>query len=114
MEKLILFVLCFLLVYLFYFITIIKRKNNLKKIKTSKQAMFFVQLYHVDMAKISNKVFVNTIAISNALIISITVVILDFIDNLILKLIIGICIIIPLILFIYYLASRYLKKKEVN
>ncbi len=112
MEELILFCLTFLLIYLIYFIFVIKRKNALENISKTTEVMYLKKRYKLKKIKLSNKKLANIIALSNSFIISFTVFIVSIISNLILKILIAMIIMIPFILIVYHFIGLYLKKKE--
>lgn len=114
MEYILVFMFCFLVIYLLYLFIIVLRKKGLEKFKTSKQLEYFKLKFKLDMNKINFKSFAHSIALTNAFIIAFTVTAIDFIDNLILKLLVGFIILLPLMYFLYGMLGKYYKKKEVK
>lgn len=112
MEKLIWFLIVFIVIYFFYFIFIICRKKKLEKFKTSVEVQFMVKKFKLNLDKLNIKLLAHLIALSNALIISITFTIVEFFDNIILKLMVAFVTLIFLILVIYSILGKILKKKE--
>ena len=71
MVYLISFVIAFLIVYLFYFFTVILQKKKYDKFKKSNQVMYFVNRYKLNVNKINIKKFIHIISLTNSLIIAI-------------------------------------------
>ena len=112
MEILISFIVVFMVVYLFYLFFVILRKNKLSKIKQSSEALLIKKKYNLKLNKISDKKLANIIAFSNAFIIATTFIVIEFVSNFILKIMVSFVVLIVLILSIYILIGKYLKKKE--
>ena len=112
LNLLYIFLFCFVIVYLFYYLVIVRRKQGLEAFKVGKQLQFFVNVYKLDPKKLNLKKFANSLAIANAFIIAFTVTIIEFFDNLIIKLLVGFIILLPLILLVYYILGKIYKKKE--
>ena len=111
MEYLINFIIAFLIVYLFYFFTVILQKKKYDKFKKSNQVMYFVNRYKLNVNKINMKKFTNIFGIANSLIISIAFMATFLVDNLIIQLLVGLIVLLPLIFIIYSLIGIYLKKE---
>jgi len=112
MDKLILFLLSFCFVYFIYLITVVSKINKNDKFINSNQALYFKRVYKINLENINIKKFANIISLANSLIISLTLLIIDFFGNLFLKMIIGFIILIPLILLIYHIIGKIYKSKE--
>ncbi|MCM1370778.1 MAG: hypothetical protein NC181_02660 [Clostridium sp.] len=112
MKVLYLGILCFIFVYLFYLITVVTNKKKIKTFLDTRQAQYFIIKYKLNKDKIKSRGFANIISIANSLIISITLMVTEIVDNYLLKLLVGIVILIPLILFIYFIIGKIYKKKE--
>lgn len=112
MEKLIWFLIVFGIIYLFYFFFIICRKKKLEKFKTSVEVQFMVKKFKLNLDKMNIKLLAHLIAISNALIIGITFTIVEFFENVIIKLTVAFASLMVLILIIYSILGKILKKKE--
>ena len=111
MEDFIFLLVCFILVYLVYYVLIINNKKKLSKYRNSTEVIFLENRYKINIKKIEMKKLANIMAISNAFIISVTVLLIGFISNLVLKLIVGLIILIPLILIVYHFVGKSLIKK---
>ena len=105
------FIIAFLLIYLFYFLTVILQKKRYEKFKKSNQFMYFVNKYKLDTTKINIKEFIYIISFTNSLIIAIAFIMTFLVENIILQLLIGLIVLIPLILVSYSLIGKYLKRK---
>ena len=114
MEKVLSFVIYFVLIYLFYFFTVIIRKNKYEKYMQSKQIVYFIKKYNLDFNKISFNKFINIIAIVNSLIMAITIMILEYIPHLMLKLLVAFVILIILILLSYKLIGIWIERRNKN
>lgn len=114
MERLIVTIIVFLVIYFLYFITVLCNKKKLKEFEKSGQASFIIRKYELDIVKLEKKKFANTIALTNSLIISITFFVTDFIPNYLFKLLVGFILLIPLIILGYHWIGLYYKKKEVK
>lgn len=112
MEFLLVFVFCFIVVYLVYYSVIVLRKKGLEAFKKGKQVLFFKNAYHLDLDKLNYKKFANSLSLVNAFIIALTVTVVELFDALIWKLLVGFVVLIPLILICYYVLGRIYKKKE--
>ena len=112
MEYVLVFLFCFIAVYIVYYLIIVRREKGLEAFKKGKQLLFFKNAYNLDIKKVDVKKFANSLALANAFIIAFTVVAIEFIDSLIIKLLVGFVILIPLILIVYYILGRIYKKKE--
>lgn len=115
--ELVLFIMCFCIVYLVYYVVVIKRKKKLDKLVNSTECKFLQVKYNIDVTKIPIKVLANHLALINALIISIAASIISiniFKTNVMLqwliKFIAGIVILVPLILITYNFLGKYYQK----
>lgn len=112
MDKLLLFIISFLFVYLIYLITVISKIDKNDKFKNSKQVLFFKNVYKIDIEKINLNKFAHIISIANAFIISLTVTIIELFDKLFIKMMVGFIVLLPLTLLIYYIIGKIYKSKE--
>lgn len=107
MDYLITFVFCFTIIYFVYFVIIINRKQGLEKFKTGKQIEFFKTVYKLDFRKINVKKFANSLALTNSFIMAFTITILELVDGIAIKLLLGFIILIPLMLLMYKILGNY-------
>ena len=112
MEYLFIFVFTFLIVYLVYYQIIIRRKKGLEAFRNGKQLLFFKNAYKMDIDNIDCKKFANSLSLTNAFIIALTVTVTELLDGLVIKMLVGFVILIPLILICYFILGKVYKKKE--
>ena len=115
MEYLLLFIISFIIIYLIYYLVVVSRKKGIEAFKKGKQVLFFKNAYNLNLKKLNYKKFANSLALTNAFIIAVTVTIIEIINkSMILKLLVGFVILTPLILISYYILGKIYKKKEGN
>ena len=112
MKILILYVIYFVVIYLFYLLTVVLNKKKNQKYKRSKQVMMFVRRYNLDFKKISLVKFLNIIAITNSFIMSTTIMLLEYVPNLFLKLVVAFVALMVLILSCYKLIGIYIERRN--
>ena len=112
MNYIIDYCLTFLVVYLIYFIFVIKRKKSSEKLKKSLEVRYLINRYHIDIDKIKFRSLVQKISLCNSFIISTTFLIILFVKNFILKMLVGFIVFFPLILVCYHILAYSLLKKE--
>lgn len=112
MKYILLFVISFLLVYLVYYLIVVRRSKGIEAFKTGKQVMFFKNAYKLDLNKLDYKKFANSLSLVNAFIIAFTVTVVSNFSDTITWLLVGFVILIPLILICYYILGKIYKKKE--
>lgn len=112
MEYVIYFLIAFIIVYLFYVLTVILQKKKYGKFKSSNQVMYFVNRYKLNVNKIDIKKFINIISLTNSFVIAFSFSAVIKIENNILMLFIGFLILIPLMLLSYHFIGKYLQKEE--
>ena len=111
MEYIIWFLIAFMIVYMFYFLTVILQKKKYDKFKKSNQVMYFVNRYKLNVNKIDIKKFVKTISFVNSLIIALGFTMVINIHNYLLMLLAGLAAIIPLTLISYHFIGKHLQKE---
>ena len=114
MEKLILFVIVFVILYLFYLLFVILRTNKLEKFLTSNYVKIITIKYKVNLNKINKKKFANTIVLTNSFIIALTLTITEFVQDFILKLLLALAVMILLIIIIYPIIGKHYRKGSVK
>lgn len=112
MNYIITFIISFLIIYIIYLLIVVKREKGLKKFKEGKQLAYFKQVYKIDVEKLNIKKFANSLAVSNAFIMATTITIIELLNNIILKMIVGFITLIPLMLITYTVLGKTYKKKE--
>lgn len=104
-----------LVIYLLYFSIIINNKRRLSKyIRTSKETVLIGARYKVNFDKVDHKLVANLFAVTNAVIMGITYIIVMMIDNIILKLLVAFLVFVFLIVIAYLNIGKYIKKKEAK
>lgn len=124
------FVISFLVVYLLYFVFIInkydksgnlkvKKKGKIKKFlvgssdKLPSEVEVFVLKYHVDLKRVNKRFLISKVGLVCSLDIALIIGILSYVpsDNIYVLLGIGLILVVPIILFSFYLLSLYFRKK---
>ncbi len=112
MDKVLFSLGVFILLYLFYLITVINRKGKLDKFFEGVEITYLKKRYKLSLKKINKKALAHTIALTNSFIVSITILTVFIVDNYILKLMIAFIILMPLIIISYHIIGVNLKRKE--
>jgi len=112
MKELIFYLVVFILVYLFYVIFVLNRKNVLKKFPEGKELRYLKYKYGIKVNDKNLKKIANTIFLANSFILSTTVYIVCLFNNLLIEIIVGVITLLILILGIYHLIGIYYKKKQ--
>lgn len=114
MGEFIAYLLCFGFVYLIYFFLIIGREKKRAMYRTSMEVLYLEEKYKINTKKINSKQLAQQLALANAFIIANTVLLISFIDNLVIKILVGFVVLIPMILIVYHLIGTYYQRKEVK
>jgi len=112
MKELIFYIIIFVLIYLFYIIFVLNRKNVLKKFPNGKEMSYLKFKYGIKVNDKNIKGIANKVFLANSFIMSTTVYIVCLFENLFLQIIVGILTVLILILCIYHLIGSYYKKKQ--
>lgn len=107
------FIVSFIITYLLYLFFVILNKKKRKSILSTNQATIFIKLNKLNIDNINEKSFIHLLAISNSLILSITIAFVFslFFDNFILNILFSFLILIILIIVIYKFMGLFLRKK---
>ena len=108
------FVIFFFVFYLFYIIYYKKRKKDYEKLKKSDYVKVFIARYNLDVRKTNYKKILNVLAFNNAFTIAFTSALILNIQNYFWKIAISFVVLFILLLSLYEVSGRYLKKKEDN
>ncbi len=108
------YLLMFVFVYYVYYFFIIKRKGKLEKFKTSVEVKYLEGKYKIDLKKHNFESVVKKIALANSFIITVALFIVQYIDNLIMKIMVSFVVLIILQLSVYHILGKILKKEEKN
>ena len=111
MKYIILFVVVFIVVLLLYLITVIGNKRKLAKFPQSSQALLLINKYQLKIDKDNVKELAMKIAFANAFVMAITITIIEFVNNLVLKLLVAFLVMIPLIVILYHRIGKSMKKE---
>ena len=118
MKELILFIGCFCLIYLVYYLLIINRKNKLDKITTSAECRYLRVKYNIDIDKIPIKTLAKHIAIINSFIMSVAVSVicsdmfkLPILIDWLLRFLVGIIVLMIMIMIMYSILGKYYLRK---
>jgi len=105
------FVFSFLIIYLFYLVTVILQKKKINKFKKSNQVLYFVKRYKLDINKINMNKFIHIISLTNSFIVALAFTATFIVENFYLGLVIGLIVLIPVMLISYHIIGNYLKKE---
>ena len=111
MEKIIIFIISFIVVYLVYYILIIKNEEKVKKMLKSTETNYLKKVYKLNINKYDSKWLVKKIVLTNTLIMSITITIVSYIENMIVMILVGFVCLFPVILISYHILGKYLQSK---
>lgn len=110
------FVLFFVICYVLYLVFIVFRKNA-NKFKVNKprvEEAYLMSKYNIDFKKFKKKEyrkFLHVISLTNSFILSLTLIIVNIIKSMFLKILLSIVVLIPLILISYMIIGKYYQKK---
>ena len=108
-KELELFVFTFLIVYIFYLLFVLFRKNVLKKFPNSVSAMYLKNRYNVKITDKNIKKIAHAVYLANSLILSITVSIVCYFKSFIIGLLVCIVPLILMILVFYHIIGSIFK-----
>ena len=121
MEELLLFLMCYVVVLLFYELYFVRRAKNYRSGKMSKKRMakykepseiiLLKSKFKLDMDKVNYNQLLQIVALTSSFDISIVVSIMSLISVFIIKLIVGFILIFISIFLSYYLIYLFYKKK---
>lgn len=111
MKELVLFVATFLIIFLIYYLFVIRRKKYLEKFMNGKEVGYLKKVYKIKLKKEDYKKLALLIALTNSFIISVAVSIVCFFNNILLQLLLGFVVVIGLILLCYHIIGKIMKKK---
>jgi len=114
MNDVIFYFVSLVIVYLLYLFLIILRKKKKNSYLDSTEFRYLITKYKLDKKKLNTNALTHVLAFSNAFIIATTVFVINFIDNLVLKTLVGFIVLLPLCLLVYHIIGKCLKKKERN
>lgn len=103
----------FLVVYVVYLIFVVGKKGKLEKYTQSVEVKYLLSMYKLDIKKLDIKKLAKLLAFSNAFIITLTLYLIGYIENFLIKLSIGFIILLALELTIYHIIGKTLKKRGI-
>ncbi len=112
MEEVFYAVISFFLIYILYLVLIVFRKKSLKNFEKSTEVSFLVKKYHLNLRHIKMRNLANVIAFTNSFVVASTVFIVSIVENLVLKIIVAMGVMVPLIIVSYYFIGVHYQKKE--
>lgn len=113
-EEIILFVLCYLLVFVVYQIFVVsKAKKNADKEdkKYPIEVSFLISKYHLDMEKVNYNQLLQLVALVSSFDISIIVSVVMIFDSYMYQFLAAVILVIPVFLVSYYFVGLFYKKK---
>ena len=111
MKELIIFIVTFILIYLAYYLFVIKRKKSLLKWKNGKEMTYLTKIYKLKIEDNNLKKIAKIIALDNSFIVALTLFIISFLKNFFIQLILGFVILCGLILLTYHIIGKHYQKK---
>ena len=111
MKYIILFLVAFTVIFVLYLLTVILNKRKLAKFPKSSQALLLINRFKLKIDKDNVKEFALKVACVNSFIIATALVVIEFVNSFILKLLVATLIMIPLIIILYYLVAKSMKKE---
>ena len=112
MKNFIFYIIIFAIVYLFYLIFVLSRKNVLKNFPNGKEMRYLKFKYGIKVNEKNLKKIANTVFLGNSFILSTTVFVVCLFDSLLLEIIVGLVTLIILMLGVYHIIGIYYKKKQ--
>ncbi len=112
--EVVLYLLIFLLVYFIYYYFVVNKKNKLEKFKESMEMKYLSLRYQLEVEKLPMPKTAKLIALTNAFIITIVLIIMDFFEYFLLKIGVAFVSLIILQLMMYHILGRYLQRGEKN
>lgn len=112
MKNFVFYIIIFAVVYLFYVIFVLNRKNVLKNFPNGKEMRYLKFKYGIKVNEKNLKKIANNVFLGNSFIIATTVFVVCLFNNLLLEIIVGLVTLIILMLGVYHLIGIYYKKKQ--
>ena len=107
------YIIVFILIYIFYYFSIIKNYSKYDKKNLPVELLYLKKIYKININKEQYKSFLTTYSIINTFIITtIYIILMYLLNNWLLRILIGIVLLLLLIIICYGLLARYYLKKE--
>jgi len=111
MQNLLTTIIIFLVIYLLFFIFVLTKEEKLEKLKKSTMSMYITKKYNLDLKKINTKIYGHIQALTTAFLVSVTFYIIEFVNNIFLKISLAIIVLVPLQLLMYMIIGNIYKGK---
>ena len=114
MQEIILFILTYLFVLILYELFIVRRAKSKKKTKKDRdpiEVTYLVRKYHLDMKKVNYNQLLQIIAFTSSFDIALIVSIIVLLKNFILEILVGFIATLVIIMLSYHLVYLFYKKK---
>lgn len=112
MNDVLFYGIIFLIIYFCYVLFVITRKKKLQKFENNIYVKYLEKLYHLDLSQLNMKSLAHTIALSNSLIITITLWAVGITNHYLYKMLLAIAILIPFQLLIYHIIGKIYQIKN--
>lgn len=112
MEYFIYFIVCFVIIYAFYYVLFVRKRYEYNKKSVSADIKILQGYYKIDIEKIGYQKVLRILNFVNALMLSIMMMIIVNVDKMIYKFLILIVLMMPIIWVTYYFLAKYLKHLE--
>ena len=106
MKHLYTFLFCFIVIFILYLLVIYLRKKGVEAFKKGKQLAYFKNVYNIKIDDNNIKKFILALSFTNAFIIAFVVTVIELLDGLFFKLIIGFIMLLPLIIICYDILAK--------
>ena len=107
MEEVVIWFLTFILVYLVYYLFVIKKNKKSGKFKTSSEVIYLEKKYNVKMDVLGENKLVKLVALTNSFVIATTVSFISIFDNLIIQVLVGFIFLVIIILIVYHIIGKH-------
>jgi len=111
MKQLILFLSIFIIVFLIYYIFVVRRKKTLEKYKNGKELTYLKYRYKLKIEKLNLKQLATILSLGNAFIIAFVVTLISMFKSFLLQMLVGLIALIPTILIVYHIIGKYYQKQ---
>ena len=111
MGELIFYLILLVIIFAIYYFFAVSNKRRLNKFSKNVYVSYLVGVYKLDKERINMKEMAMTIAMINSFVISTTVFIVLFIDNIVVMFISGIATLVALQLLMYHITGKIFQKR---
>lgn len=114
MKEFIFYGTVFLSIYLCYVTFVFLRKNKLDKFRDSMYIKYLEKVYQIDIERIKIKRIAHMVALTNAMIITVTLLIISHVNHFLIKLLLTFVVLIPFQLLFYHIIGKWCQKKYMK